>query len=236
MNDTGSYDDLYFYPGTKVLKNLLGIRDKETLAKAEADIVAINMQRIAERPISGPFDLARLKETHRRIFEGLYDFAGEFRRNVGPMAKTRDYGAQVKYPDPTFVPNQIEHLLGELGRETLRGLDADRFASKLAHYYAELDAAHGFPEGNSRTLRMFTADLARANGYQLEWAECIRTPERQTELYKARDKGVMQLDSSDLARVMRGILSPAPMEKEQAQSKRKSGLYRPKRERGEIER
>jgi fido (protein-threonine AMPylation protein) len=70
----------------------------------------------------------------------------------------------------------------------LRGLDPDRFAARLAYFYSELDSTHPFPEGNSRTLRQFTADLALAAGYELDWEPTGLTEDTRNALYVARDR------------------------------------------------
>jgi len=206
MSAKGS-EDPYLYPGTQILKNLRDIRDQKTLDEFEADRVAANIVAIAERPITGPFDLSRLQETHRRLFEGVYPFAGELRQ-TGRMVKTRESGETVSYPPSAFIGQHIESTLDQLRNESFTALDADAFAKRIAYYYAELDAAHPFREGNSRTLRMFTADIARVTGWQLTWRECSRTNEQRQALYRARDKAVRAADSRDLAAMIRSVLSP----------------------------
>jgi cell filamentation protein len=84
----------------------------------------------------------------------------------------------------------------------LKGLDGSRFAARLAFYYSELDAIHAFREGNSRTLRAFTSDLAQAAGHGLDWARTAPTPENRQNLYHARDVAVMRGDISELARII----------------------------------
>ncbi len=206
-------DDPYCYPGSKVLRNYADIQDQETLDQFEADQVSLNFRAIRERPITGPFDLKRFQETHHRIFEGIYPFAGELRR-TGRIGKTRPYGQDVSYPPSIYLQPQLDDLFRQLKAENcLNGQDIDEFAERLAHYYVELDAAHSFREGNSRTLRMFTQDIARANGYTLDWTKCSETEEQRHNLYRARDKGVLQGKSADLAAIMRSVLSPAEPER-----------------------
>ena len=62
----------------------------------------------------------------------------------------------------------------------------------LFRSYGDLDHAHGFYEGNSRTLREFTRELAVEAGFNLDW---IRTAVGATErnaLYIARDLAVYE--------------------------------------------
>jgi cell filamentation protein len=65
-----------------------------------------------------------------------------------------------------------------------------------------LDAIHAFREGNSRTLRAFTADLALAAGHRLDWTRTGTTAEDRQRLYHARDLAVMRGDTTELAGII----------------------------------
>ena len=72
----------------------------------------------------------------------------------------------VAYGPSENVPTALAEAFAKLKAEgDLKGLEGERFAGRLAFYYSELDAIHAFREGNSRTLRAFTADLAQAAGF-----------------------------------------------------------------------
>jgi cell filamentation protein len=71
--------DPYVYPGTDVLRNLLGVRDAAALAEREAALSAIRIAQLERRFIPGDFDLAHLQATHRYIFGDIYPWAGELR-------------------------------------------------------------------------------------------------------------------------------------------------------------
>jgi cell filamentation protein len=83
---SATHIDPYCYPGTSVLRNLNDIRDPDRLAAFEASSVAFNIANLRNVPITGPFNLDRLRLTHRRIFEGVYPWVTE----AGPasFAKT----------------------------------------------------------------------------------------------------------------------------------------------------
>ena len=68
-------------------------------------------------------------------------------------------------------------------------------------YYSELDAIHAFREGNSRTLRAFTSDLAQSVGHRLDWALTAQTEEQRMRLYHARDLAVMRGDTPELTQI-----------------------------------
>jgi cell filamentation protein len=195
-------NDPYCYPGTEVLINLENIRDSETLAQFEVQTASTSIARLAIRPVKGPFDTRRLKETDRRIFGNVYPWAGEFRTGIGMMAKTRS-GFTVAYGPSENVAAALDGAFAKLkGENGLIGLEAGAFADRLAFYYSELDAIHAFREGNSRSLRVFTSDLAQAAGHGLDWARNAAAPEYRQSLYHARDVAVIRGDTSELARII----------------------------------
>jgi cell filamentation protein len=194
--------DPYCYPGTNILINLKEIRDSNALQQFEAQSASTGIASLSLRPLTGPFNIARLRETHRRIFARVYSWAGEFRTGMGMMAKNRS-GFTVAYGPSGNVPGALEGVFAKLKIEKdLRGLDAAPFVSRLAYFYSELDAIHPFREGNSRTLRAFTCDLAEAAGHTLDWSRLGPSPEARQRLYHARDLAVMRGDLSPLTEIV----------------------------------
>jgi len=195
--------DPYVYPGTNVLINLEDIRDQAALNRFEAQTASANIARLAVNPIQGPFDVRRLEETHSRIFGKVYPWAGELRKDIGLMAKNRS-GFVVAYGSSQNIPGALAGVFANLKAENdLKALNADAMANRLAYYYGELDAIHAFRDGNSRTLRAFTTDLAEAAGHRLDWARAAQTAEDRQRLYHARDLAVMRGDLSELAAIIR---------------------------------
>lgn len=169
-------EDPYCYPGTNVLINRFGIREEEELKATEARVAAVALFALEDEPLQGPMDEARLLMTHRMIFSEIYDWAGSYRADVGRMTKGRTLGYAVTYGDCTYVPGEMTRIFVELKQENfLRGLPQEEFASRLAYFYSELDSTHPFREGNSRTLRQFTADLSLNAGYELDWEPTGKT-------------------------------------------------------------
>jgi len=58
----------------------------------------------------------------------------------------------------------LKVLFGELSEERhLRGLNQERFASRLAEILETFNAVHAFREGNGRAQREFVRELAYKN-------------------------------------------------------------------------
>jgi len=201
--------DPYCYPGTEVLRNLNNIRDSAELEAFEAAMVALRLVRLSEEPLQGSFDLDRLLRTHRRIFDGVYEWAGQLRQNTGTMKKQRKAGHVVSYGDSAYVQPALVEMLRKLQQENfLRNLLPKSFAARAAFYYGEIDAIHPFREGNSRTLRQFFGDLAREADYRIDWTAASATEEDRQQIFLARDMAVMHGDSSLLARIIERNLHP----------------------------
>jgi cell filamentation protein len=198
--------DPYVYPGSNVLINNGDFRDQVELNRFEEDAVFLAFAAMKRRPIQGPFDARRLQETHRRIFGRVYPWAGEFRKDIGMLAKNRS-GFVVAYGPSQNIPGAVAGAFAALKAENdLKGLDADAMAKRLAYYYGELDAIHAFRDGNSRTLRAFTSDLAETAAHRLDWALAAQRAGDRERLYHARDLAVMRGDLSELAAIIRAAL------------------------------
>jgi cell filamentation protein len=156
-------EDPYVYPGTGVLRNNLAIRDQQELSLAEADIVRTALAVLTSRPLPGDCDLVHWQAFHRRIFGGLYPWAGELR--TVQIAKPNAF-----YARPEHIVGYAQGIFAELARENrLKGLDRTAFVERLTHYHAEMYAVHPFREGNTRSLRAFLGQLAGEAGHQIAW-------------------------------------------------------------------
>jgi cell filamentation protein len=108
-----AFDDPYAYPGTTVLKNLLDIRDRDTLEAFEVEISTLR----AEEPLpEGEFDSTHYGRVHHHLFQDVYDWAGQYR-----TVRTSKGGNAFCYPEN--IPAQMDALFeglhgGELFTET----------------------------------------------------------------------------------------------------------------------
>jgi cell filamentation protein len=108
--------DPYVYPSMNVLLNLDDIRDQAALNRFEAQTASACIALLAINPITGPFDTRRLQETHRRIFERVYPWAGEFRKDTGMLAKNRS-GFVVAYGPSQNIPGALASVFAALKAE-----------------------------------------------------------------------------------------------------------------------
>lgn len=159
--------DAYFYKDTKVMKNLLGIRDPEKLRKVEKQISRIKAANIYNLKIEGDFDFERLKAIHKFYFGKLYSWAGEPRQvdmyKVGGM---REAFVPCKDIEKEFktLSNQIK-AVGNLGKYKD---NPDLMAEALCEVYLRVNRIHAFREGNGRSQNEFVRQLAEHNSYKLD--------------------------------------------------------------------
>jgi cell filamentation protein len=159
-------------------------------------------------PVVGHFDAAHLREINRRIFQDLPDLGfadvtpGEYRQAV-PAGKDwykartlegRDLTLFVAYSSmDRKALQEIDQALTRIDTSALGKLDVPDFTKTIANLYVRLDYLHPFSDGNSRTLRAFTTQLAKAAGYEIDWARFSRSRAGRNVLYVARDLSVNRL-------------------------------------------
>ncbi|CAM4091929.1 Fic family protein [Deinococcus frigens] len=66
-------------------------------------------------------------------------------------------------------------------------MEREDFVQRVGQLYGDLDHIHPFQEGNSRTLREFTRELAQHAGYELDWQSTGVDADARNRLYIARD-------------------------------------------------
>ncbi|WP_070356543.1 Fic/DOC family protein [Pseudomonas lutea] len=159
-----SGNDPYTYPGSDVLRNCLEIKDQDQLDTVESSFAAIRAAELESKPIAGSFDLKHLKDTHRHLFGDVYEWAGELRQVDISKGNTR-------FANVGYLEGAGQKLFSQLAKENhLRGLSPDKLSERLGDYLGEINVLHPFREGNGRTQREFIGQLARENGYRINWA------------------------------------------------------------------
>lgn len=158
----GVEEDIYCYPGSTVLINLLNIQNEELLEEAETEF---SLTRAAEyQPSFVQFDYKHLKTIHFQLFQDIYDWAGESRRIDISKNETR-------FCNVDRIETQSSNLFNELAKEiNLCNLEQEYFVERVAYYYCELNVIHPFRDGNGRTLRLFFDELAINAGYEFNWS------------------------------------------------------------------
>lgn len=154
--------DPYLQAGTDVLRNVVGLRNPQTLATYEYEVSALRMAEFQHHPIEGRFDLRHLCAIHRHIFQDVYAWAGEIR--TVSISKGGSFFATSSRLQSSGIA-----LHNALVRENfLRGLHRERFVERLTEHLSDWNALHPFREGNGRATRTFIRQLAWQAGYDLD--------------------------------------------------------------------
>jgi len=164
----------------------------------ERRLVFARLKELREHPIPGHFDTAHLKAVHAYLFQDLPEHRpGVIRSNTKGWRKARELEGSGPSHVVHYLHQGIERRITRVlqdfaGPTALTGLRMEQAAARLAELYADLDHAHGFYEGNSRTLREFTRELALAAGLTLDWVRSGVSTEARNLLYIARDIAVLE--------------------------------------------
>ena len=120
MSESG---DPYVYPGTKTLRNRLGLTDAADLDRIER---LFTTDRATQPLPRGAFDLKHLRAIHRHLFQDVYDWAGELR--TVEISKGRQ-----QFQFRKFIETGMADVHGRLERSRfLKGRTAAAFAEQAA--------------------------------------------------------------------------------------------------------
>ena len=186
MADFSDWDS-YFWPGTKVLRNLFDEHNQTLLNDLELMATTSRSFELAAEPVDGAFDLTHLLAIHRHLFGDVYEWAGELRAapvfpvmmvKGGPSPESiaaGDYDADDQYPYHYFPAGEgmVAHLnmwLARLNAPTsYQAMRPGEFAAAIAEPWGEINSAHPFREGNTRTQAIFFTQFAAAHGHFLDF-------------------------------------------------------------------
>jgi cell filamentation protein len=151
--------DPYCYPGTTILINRPGLRDRADLEAFETEMVS---QRFREPLPPGRLTARHYCSIHRHLFQDVYAWAGRIR-----TVQIAKQGSAFCYPE--HIEREMQRLFADLtAKKQFRGLTATGFSERATHFLADLNAIHPFREGNGRTQLSFLVALAHRAGHRLD--------------------------------------------------------------------
>lgn len=156
--------DPYVYPGTDILKNILGIKDKETLDDAEADYVSLRLRELAGNPLAGSYDFAHLSRMHKYIFQDIYEWAGKIRTINMEKEEPALGGLSIEYSDKAAIKDDLSKALKKMDSRPWMALSLDDKVKQFSEDLAAVWKVHGFREGNTRLAITFCCQFIEAQG------------------------------------------------------------------------
>ncbi|MDR0866108.1 MAG: Fic family protein [Candidatus Symbiothrix sp.] len=132
----------------------------------EADKVSA---RIAEILSSNTFSFSTVEYIgiHRRLFSGIYKFAGKIRDyDISKKEWVLD-GKTVLYASAINLRETLEYDFKEEKGFSYKGLSQQQIVEHIAHFVAYLWQIHIFGEGNTRTTAVFLIKYLRTFGFDV---------------------------------------------------------------------
>ena len=136
-------------------------------AHEEADKVAARINILIGE---GGFSLTveELKSIHKRLFDGIFDFAGEFRKNNIIKHEWVLDGDTVDYGNAYNLESAVDGALRAERLTPFRQLDQDELVYHFSSFASSLWRIHPFGEGNTRTTAVFLIKYLRSLGLDVD--------------------------------------------------------------------
>lgn len=158
-----------------ITNNKLGIKNYDEFEKSSRAYTQARSLELTRSPLKGNFDYQHLKDTHKFIFQDVFEWAGKDRAELGLL----DTFAKRSPFNPNHIQNFVpgkelekysKIIFDELKEQNYlkNSKDLNTFAKSMANFLMELNALHPFREGNGRTQRIFCNELAKNTGYKMD--------------------------------------------------------------------
>lgn len=147
-------------------KSQVGCKENDCERTEEADKVSARITELLQEQTFN-FSPAQLTSIHRRLFEGIYKFAG----------RTRDYnitkrewvlrGETVYYASADTINDTLEYDMGQERNYSYKGKSMDEAITHLTRFCANLWQIHAFGEGNTRSTAVFMIKYLKTLGFKV---------------------------------------------------------------------
>ena len=217
-------DKLEFYLDAKdILSQPTSCQAQGDYKKAlEKEITEHRIAKMEISPLRGNYDLDHLSKIHEKIFEHIYDWAGEVRLDdISKRAIDPNGNYEIgHFQDKNLIPDELNKFSQAVKeKDHLKGLDKDQFVQEFTQLYAKLNEAHPFEEGNGRAAKLMMNQLANDAGYTMvyskvavsDWNYAFKRSLTDQELYVGENYEnlePMEQDLSYLLKVMDSIIEP----------------------------
>ncbi len=141
-------------------------RTPEDAEMYEADTASTNIRRLLTEKTFA-FTLVGLTSIHRRIFDGVFKFAGQIRDYNITKKEWVLCGDTVLYVSAPDLRKAIEYDLEQERQFDYSKVDRNGLVSHMARFVSGLWQIHPFGEGNTRTTAVFTILYLRSMGFDV---------------------------------------------------------------------
>ena len=141
-------------------------RTPEDVEMHEADTASTNIRRLLTEKTFA-FTLIGLTSVHRRIFDGVFKFAGQIRDYNITKKEWVLRGNTVLYVSAPDIRKAIEYDLEQERQFDYSKVDRSGLVSHIVKFVSGLWQIHPFGEGNTRTTAVFTILYLRSMGFDV---------------------------------------------------------------------
>ncbi|MGX9901303.1 Fic/DOC family protein [Arthrobacter sp. SA17] len=160
-----TFDDPYCYPGTEVLKNKQVLRDSQHALEIEREYSLLRRRELELNPVQGTFGLAHLQEIHRRLYQDVWDWAGQLR--TVEITKGDSHFLQTHFFRNAGV--DLSKFLQSTELLTNPDITDEDFIAQAADLLEKVNYIHPFREGNGRAQRAYLDQIAELSGRTFAW-------------------------------------------------------------------
>lgn len=132
----------------------------------EADMASTNIRRLLTEKTFA-FTLVGLTSIHRRIFNGIFKFAGQIRDYNITKKEWVLRGDTVLYVSAPDIRKAIEYDLEQERLFDYSKIDRNGLVNHISQFVSGLWQIHPFGEGNTRTTAVFTILYLRSMGFDV---------------------------------------------------------------------
>lgn len=154
----------YTYKDSDVVINKLNIKDEGLLKEYETNIVALKLTSLSKNKTVYPFTEAGFKSIHKYLFGEVYDFAGEY-RNENIIKEN------FRFSEYEYIEENMDIIMKKIDINILKKLKFEDLCKALSEIMTDLNVLHPFREGNGRTIREFTREIAFVCGYEVNFLD-----------------------------------------------------------------
>ncbi|MGM9763570.1 MAG: Fic family protein [Candidatus Cryptobacteroides sp.] len=141
-------------------------REPDEDGTREADIVAANITKILSVRTMD-FSTNGYVSLHRRIFDGVFKFAGHIRDYDITKREWVLDGDTVNYLNWEDLRRTIDYDIEQERNFNYIGLSSDEIIKHITRFVSNLWQIHAFGEGNTRTTAVFTIQYLRSIGFDV---------------------------------------------------------------------
>ena len=147
-------------------KSQAGRKEVEGERTEEADKVSARITELLQEQ-TFYFSPAQLTSIHRRLFEGIYKFAGLIRDYNITKREWVLRGETVYYASADTISETLEYDMGQERNYSYGGKSIDEAISHLTRFCANLWQIHAFGEGNTRSTAVFMIKYLKTLGFKV---------------------------------------------------------------------